>query len=145
MDRSIRLTVLVITAGLAACGADVQFPGTDKNDQSTKASSTTDCKGLVNETFVTTEDQPGTQPRCGWDAHQNYSCSDTFGSWLVQFDETNHFYWSTGDTSMTGVYTCASSKVTGTPDGNGNAGRTINASISGATLSWKDVIYIRAD
>ncbi|MBC7794241.1 MAG: hypothetical protein H7Z43_11085 [Clostridia bacterium] len=132
------MTTLVLTA----CGADVQFPGNDPDAQDSKASSTSDCKGLVNETFVTTFDQPGTQARCGYDAFQNYSCSDTFGSWLVQFDSTNRFFWSTGDTSSSGIYTCSNGKIVGTPDGNR---RPVNASVSGATLTWKEVIYLRAD
>lgn len=132
---------LVCLLASAACGPDVEFPGTDPDAQDSRGT-TEDCKRLVDSSFTTRADQPGGQ-RCGFDAQGNYSCSDTFGSWVIQFGSTGRVYWSTGETSSSGPYTCSYGEIRANLAGYPANQNPATGNIQGNVLTWEDVVYVR--
>lgn len=141
MVRFARSSLLAwIVVGVTACGADVQFPGSDDQD----GSSTTDCKSLVDSVFTSIADQSG-GTRCGFDSRGNYACVDTAGAWLVQFDDENNVFWSTGESSNYGQYTCSDGTVKANLAAGSVSTSAVSGTIVGDILTWADLTYRRAD
>lgn len=141
MSCLFKSTFFVLLLASTACGPDVEFPGVDPDAQDSRGT-TEDCKRLVDSSYTTRADQPGGQ-RCGFDSRGDYSCSDTFGSWVVQFGKTGQVYWSTGETSSSGPYTCNNGTLRANLANRPASKNPVEGNIEGNVLTWDDVVYVR--
>jgi hypothetical protein len=145
MEHLVRTSVLAALLTALACGADVQFPGQDPNDQTSQATGEA-CNSLVNKVYTTIADQQG-GTRCGYDALGFYGCPDTYGAWLVSFGDDGNVFWSTGESTNYGPYTCRNGEIRANfaHTREQDHGRPVEGTINGKQLTFNDLIYVLAE
>lgn len=133
------MAAFALALAVNACGEDRETSGDDSSPTSgsNAATSTQTCNALEGNTYVTVEDQ-SSGSRCYFDTFNNYVCEDVVGSWSVTFDD-GMVFWSKGQNSSYGDYSCDGTKVTATLDGT-----TVTGTLSGSVLTWDGDRYDRA-